>query len=81
MIGQDDFLFPELPSSPIGNELSSGLGISSLTSPRGNTGKKMKRTQLYCYNSSVHHLCACIYTGRLNKIDDEMKKLLNDNAS
>ena len=35
MIGQDDLLSPELPSSPIGNELSGGLGVSSLTSPRG----------------------------------------------
>ena len=30
MIGQDDLLSPELPSSPIGNELSGGLGVSSL---------------------------------------------------
>ena len=35
MIGQDDLLSTELPSSPIGNELSGGLGISSLTSSRG----------------------------------------------
>ena len=35
MIGQDDLLSPELPSSPIGNELAGGLGVSSLTSPRG----------------------------------------------
>ena len=38
MTGQDDRLSPELPSSPIGSELSGGLGLSSLTShlnPRG----------------------------------------------
>ena len=42
MIGQEDLLSPEPPSSPVGNEFPGGrlpLGLSSLTShlnPRGN---------------------------------------------
>ena len=52
MIGQEDLLSPELPSSPVGNEFPGGrlpLGLSSLTShlnPRGSTRHK---------NSSHHH--------------------------
>ena len=68
MIGQDDFLFPEFPSSPVGNELSGGLGVSSLTSTRG-------KVPWYLI---IHAPLMCPYTGQLNKINDGMKKLLND---
>ena len=53
MIGQEDLLSPELPSSPVGNEFPGGrlpLGLSSLTShlnPRGSTRPRISHSSVY----------------------------------
>ena len=67
MIGQEDLLSPELPSSPIGTEFPGGklpLGISSRTShldTRGNSIHISRHSFLNIRNSlciELHKVCA-----------------------
>lgn len=66
MIGQEDLLSPELPSSPVGNEFPGGrlpLGLSSLTShlnPRGNTRPRISFICLLNFHGCSCCLALCV---------------------
>lgn len=63
MIGQEDLLSPELPSSPVGNEFPGGrlpLGLSSLTSHLNPRGNMRPRIMIIIILSEQHFYIMCV---------------------